>query len=141
MKAYFDSWGRLAVAVACLLGTACTSLKSVSVTSVPEVRSRPVEASENNVAFLGIHFDNEFVDDLPARLQKQCPGGKIVGMFTKYESTWYVLVSDREVTVKGYCVYEEPTQHAQEQRVPPPPKAPPPPPKEAAQAPAAEESL
>lgn len=96
--------------IAVLVGvtSGCTSLQSVSVSSVPKDRARPVSASENNVAFLGIHFDNEFVDDLPERLKAQCPGGKVVGMFTKYENTWYVLVADREVTVHGYCVYDDP---------------------------------
>ncbi len=94
----------------CIAGSAgCTSLQSVSVNSVPTNRSRPIEASESNTAFLGIHFDNDFVDDLPSRLTAQCPGGKVTGIFTKHESTWYVLVEQREVRVSGYCVYERPS--------------------------------
>jgi hypothetical protein len=98
---------RALCAAACVAGgTACTSLQSVSVSGVPTNRSRPVAASESNTAFLGIHFDNDFVDDLPDRLKRQCPGGKVTGIFTKHESTWYVLVESREVKVSGYCVYE-----------------------------------
>ena len=98
------------LAATCIASSAaCTSLQSVSVNSVPTNRSRPVEASESNTAFLGIHFDNEFVDDLPSRLTAQCPGGKVTGIFTKHESTWYVLVESREVKVSGYCVYEPTT--------------------------------
>jgi hypothetical protein len=94
----------------CLGLSSCASLRSVSMTSVPRDRSRPVEASEDNVAFLGIHFDNEFVDELPARLQAQCPGGKVRGVYTKYESYWYVLVQQRVVTARGYCTYEPATR-------------------------------
>ena len=101
---------RVLLGAACVAGsTACTSLQSVSVNSVPTNRSRPVEASESNTAFLGIHFDNDFVNDLPSRLTAQCPGGKVTGIFTKHESTWYVLVESREVKVSGYCVYEQPS--------------------------------
>ena len=86
-----------------LLGavTGCTSLQSVSVNSVPSDRSRPVEASEDNTAFLGIHFDNDFVNELPQRLRNQCRGGKVTGIFTKQESYWYVIIGRRKVTVKG----------------------------------------
>jgi hypothetical protein len=101
---------RRMLVAACIAGsTACTSLQSVGVSSVPTNRSRPVEASESNTAFLGIHFDNDFVNDLPSRLTAQCPGGKVTGIFTKHESTWYVLVESREVQVSGYCVYERPS--------------------------------
>jgi hypothetical protein len=44
--------------------TGCTSLQSVSVTQIPSDRSRPVHAEVSNTALLGIHFDNDFVDEL-----------------------------------------------------------------------------
>jgi hypothetical protein len=87
-----------------LVSTGCTSLQSVSVTNIPRERGKPVEATANNPAFLGIHFDNDFADDLPDELRAQCANGKVTGIYSKYESTWYVLVQNRSVTAKGYCV-------------------------------------
>lgn len=101
--------------------TACTSLQSVSVTNIPRERGKPVEASADNPAFLGLHFDNDFADDLPDELRAQCPNGKVTGIYSKYESTWYVLVQNREVTVKGYCV---PNEHRAAAPPPPAPAAP-----------------
>ena len=85
----------------------CTSLQSVGVTSIPKERGRPIEVTENNVAFLGIHFDNDFADDVPEELRRKCPNGKVSGVFSKYESTWYVIVQNRSVTVTGYCVTDQ----------------------------------
>lgn len=90
------------------LGGGCASLQSVSVTNIPRERGRPVEASADNPAFLGLHFDNDFADGLPDELRRQCPDGKVTGIYSKYQSTWYVLVQTREVTVHGYCVAAEP---------------------------------
>ncbi|HEY6562014.1 MAG TPA: hypothetical protein VI072_32325 [Polyangiaceae bacterium] len=84
----------------------CTSLQSVSVNGVPSERRRPVAASAVNTAFLGLHFDNDFVNGLTDQLRAQCPKGKVAGVFTKHETTWYVLVQERHVRVSGYCVYE-----------------------------------
>ena len=100
----------------------CTSLQSVSVNSVPSDRSRPVEASEDNTAFLGIHFDNDFVNELPARLRNQCKGGKVTGIFTKHESYWYVIIGRRKVTVKGYCTIPEQERELASKELPPPPE-------------------
>lgn len=90
------------------LTAGCASLQSVSVTNIPRERGRPIEANADNPAFLGIHFSNDFADDLPDELRRQCPNGKVTGIYSKYESTWYVLVQNREVTVHGYCVMPEP---------------------------------
>jgi hypothetical protein len=86
---------------------ACTSLQSVSVTQIPANRSKPVRAEVDNTALLGIHFDNDFVDDLTAELMQQCPHGKITGILTKQENTTYVIVQTRRVIASGWCVYEE----------------------------------
>ena len=102
--------------------TACTSLQSVSVNSVPTDRTRPVEASEDNTALFGIHFDNDFVNELPARLRNQCRGGKVTGIFTKQESYWYVIVGRRKVTVKGYCTIPEREPEVAARVLPPPPE-------------------
>lgn len=110
----------------------CASLQSVSMTNIPRGadRSRPIQASENNVAFLGIHFDNDFADGVPDDLRRQCPNGKVTGVYAKYETKWYVLVEDRTVTAKAYCVPAEATQTPAvaptvTPALPPPPAAPP----------------
>jgi hypothetical protein len=84
----------------------CASLQSVSVTNIPrqDERARPIQAKENNVAFLGIHFDNDFADAVPEELRRQCPNGKVTGIYSKYETTWYVLIENRSLTAHGYCV-------------------------------------
>ena len=86
----------------------CASLQSVSVTNIPHERARPIQATENNVAFLGIHFDNDFADAVPEKLRRQCPNGKVTGIYAKYETTWYVLIENRSLTAHGYCVPAEP---------------------------------
>jgi hypothetical protein len=87
--------------------TGCTSLQSVSVTQIPTDRSRPVRAEVTNTALLGIHFDNDFLDDLTPELLRQCPHGRITGLLTKQESSLYVIVSTRRVIASGYCVYDQ----------------------------------
>jgi hypothetical protein len=99
---------RLLFVLPILSATACTSLQSVSVTQIPQDRSRPVRAEVSNSAFLGIHFDNDFIDDLEPELMKQCPHGRLTGILTKHENTTYVIVSTRTVIATGYCVYDAP---------------------------------
>jgi hypothetical protein len=82
----------------------CASLQSVSVTNIPRERGKPVTATADNVAFLGLHFSNDFADGLQDDLRSQCPDGKVTGIYSKYESKWYVLVQNRSVTASGYCV-------------------------------------
>ena len=102
----FRSMNLLLLLVSAFTG-GCTSLQSVGVSSIPRDRGQVVETKKSNVAFLGIHFDNDFADGVPEDLRRQCPNGKVSGVFSKYESTWYVVVQSRSVTVKGYCVTEE----------------------------------
>jgi hypothetical protein len=88
--------------------TACASLQSISVTEVPQNRAKRVYAERDNLAFLGIHFSNDFADGLRQELYEQCPHGRVTGIFTKYEAYWYVLFQRRQVSATGYCV-EEPS--------------------------------
>jgi hypothetical protein len=97
----------------------CASLQSVSVTAVPSERSHKVQADASNTAFLGIHFDNDFADGLREDLRRQCPRGRVTGVFTKYETYWVVLVETRTVTATGYCVDSSDTRAATG-NVPPP---------------------
>lgn len=99
------------LALAPLLG-ACTSLQSVSVTQIPQDRGRPVRAEVSNTALFGLHFDNDFLDDLTPQLMSQCPHGRITGLLTKQESSLYVIVATRRVIATGYCVYDAPAPAA-----------------------------
>jgi hypothetical protein len=98
----------------------CASLQSVSVTAVPSERGHKVQADASNTAFLGIHFDNDFADGLREDLRRQCPHGRVTGVFTKYETYWVVLVETRTVTATGYCV-DAPDVRAAARSVAPPP--------------------
>jgi hypothetical protein len=91
---------------------ACTSLDSVSVTQIPGDRSRPVHAEVDNTALFGIHFDNDFVEELTPKLMAQCPHGRLTGILTKHESTSYFVVSTRTVSASAYCVYDAPSAPA-----------------------------
>ena len=86
----------------------CTSLQSVSLTQVPGDRSRPLHAEVSDTAFLGIHFDNDFVEPLQTELMRQCPHGKVTGILTKQESSFYVVVQTRRVIATAYCTYDAP---------------------------------
>ena len=83
----------------------CVHLKSVSVTPVPAERGTPVSASaETPLLFLGIGFKDTFADDLADDLRKQCEGGTVTGILTKYEQLSYPLLVRYNVVAKGWCV-------------------------------------
>lgn len=83
--------------------SSCAALHSVSMTPVPKVKKKTVKVELTNWAFLGIHFSNDFVDELPEQLKAQCPNGRITGLMTKFSTKWYVLVQNRIVESVGYC--------------------------------------
>ena len=89
-----------------LCSTACVSLNSVSISPVPADRSRQVFAEASSTAFLGIAFDNTFVETLTADLAKQCPNGTVKGILTYFENTVYFVVVERRVQATGYCVVD-----------------------------------
>ena len=101
---YTSSVASFVCCVALCAATGCASLQSVSVTAVPVERDHRVQADASNTAFLGIHFDNDFADGLRDDLRRQCPHGRVTGVFTKYETYWVVVVETRKVTATGYCV-------------------------------------
>ena len=88
------------------LPAGCTSLQSVSLTQIPKDRSRPLRAQVSDTAVFGIHFDNDFVQELTDDLMHKCPTGRVTGILTKQESTLYLIVQTRRVVATGYCVYE-----------------------------------
>lgn len=88
-----------------LFAHSCVSLQTVSLTSIPKKRSRPVVASADRTIVLGFNFDNDYVDSMVSQLKSQCTGGKVTGILTKDELTQYFLffVYNRKVTARGYC--------------------------------------
>lgn len=109
MKSYYDSFASLSLALVSLaLGSGCATLHSVSVTNIPQERGRPVQASADSFGIFGIFFSNDFADQLPEELRGQCPKGNVTGIYSKYQSTSYLVVLTREVTVHGYCVAGQP---------------------------------
>lgn len=86
-----------------LTTTSCASLKSVSVTSIPQNRNEKVQASVSKWIFLGLNFNNDYVDELTDTLRRKCDG-KVTGLMTKYETTFYFLLNKDEITATGFCV-------------------------------------
>lgn len=84
----------------------CASLQSVSLTTVPKERTHLVQAEESKFIFLGLTFDNDFVDDVNRKLSRKCKNGKIEGILTKAYTTNYFLFIFMSATVeaKGYCI-------------------------------------
>jgi len=89
--------------VICLSLSACVSLKSVSLTQIPEERNNTVTATSDSWNLLGIAFSNDFIDEAIIDLKSQCIGDKIEGILTKHQVTVYLLVIKREVIATGYC--------------------------------------
>ncbi len=83
--------------------SSCASLNSVSITQVPANRNKPIETEASTWAILGLHFSNSFADEAVEDLKKQCAGGKISGVFTKYQGRNFFLWTTRTVTAKAFC--------------------------------------
>ena len=81
----------------------CVGLNTVSMTQVPQDKGQLIEADAHDWVFLNFTTQNDFVDQAVAKLKDQCEGGKITGVYTKHQTTAYVLVFKREVIVSGYC--------------------------------------
>ncbi len=87
----------------------CTSLKTVSLTSIPVKRDKEVRAETSRFIFLGFNFDNDYVDLLVKDLRDQCPNGVVSGVLTKDELTFYFLAHRRKITATGYCIQAKST--------------------------------
>jgi len=81
----------------------CVGLNTVSMTQVPAERDNQITTSSSSWNFIGINFSNAFVDEAIDKLKSQCPAGKIEGVYTKHQTTGYLLVFKREVIVSAYC--------------------------------------
>jgi len=88
-----------------LILTACTSLSTVSLTSIPAQRSNVVTADVSKTIILGFNFDNDYVDDLENQLKNKCPNGVISGILTKDEIIDYfiMIVWKHHIVATGYC--------------------------------------
>ena len=81
----------------------CVGLNTVSMTQVPAERDNKITTNSSSWNFIGINFSNAFVDEAIEQLKAQCPTGKIEGVYTKHQTTGYLLVFKREVIVSAYC--------------------------------------
>lgn len=81
----------------------CVGLNTVSMTQIPAERDKVISTKSSSWNFIGINFSNAFVDEAIENLKAQCPTGKIEGVYTKHQTTGYVLVFKREVIVSAYC--------------------------------------
>jgi hypothetical protein len=90
---------------ACLMLSACASINSVSLTSIPAKKNNEVRALTSKVIVLGLNFDNDYVNAMVDDLKRQCPDGQVKGILTKDEVINYFLfiVYKRQVSATGYC--------------------------------------
>jgi hypothetical protein len=95
----------LAIGLVGLLGSlgGCASLQSVSLTQVPPDRSREIKAEATSWGVFGIFFSNSFADEAVTQLQDQCRGGKVSGVYTKYQKRFWFLVVTRTVSATAFC--------------------------------------
>lgn len=93
----------LKIAALALGLSSCASLHTVSVTDMPAKRSSVVTASTDKFVFLGLSFDNDFVNGLTADLASQCKGGVVSGILTKHETYFYFIGHSIKVKATGYC--------------------------------------
>ena len=95
-----------------LLTQACTHLTTLSVSPIPENRSKPIRAESSRFIFMYFNFDTDYVNDMTLRLAQQCPSGDVKGILTKHEQiTYFPIFAHRSrVTASGYCVAERAKQ-------------------------------
>lgn len=91
--------------IALLLLSGCTTLRSVSLTSVPAQRTQRIQAEREKFIFMGFNFENDHVSDVAADLRRQCPQGMISGVLTKHETVNYFLYIfwKQRVTSEAFC--------------------------------------
>jgi hypothetical protein len=81
------------------------SLQSISINSQPDGQERvnPVSAEVSKLIFLGLNFDNDFLNEVPKKLMDSCPGGKIKGIVTRFETVSYLIFHRFVVKAQGFC--------------------------------------
>ena len=103
MKKFFQFAQQTVLLAAALLLSHCASVQTVSVSSIPKDRSRPVSAQVSRLIILGFNFDNDYVEPLVSELKNKCRGGMVSGILTKDEVISYPFVHKRIITASGYC--------------------------------------
>lgn len=93
------------ISVASLMLVGCVSLSSASLTQIPVKRDNKVSAESKKIIFLGLTFDNDYVDKARDDLARKCPNGKVSGILTKDEFIAYFppFVWARRIEAEGYC--------------------------------------
>ena len=88
------------------LFTGCVHMRSMSTTSIPAERSKPIEAEGYRFLFLMINFDNKYINSMTKDLAQQCPNGRVEGVLTKQEDIMYfpLFAHAVRVTATGFCV-------------------------------------
>jgi hypothetical protein len=81
----------------------CVGLNTVSMTQVPAERDNKITTNTSSWNFIGINFSNAFADEAIDKLKAQCTSGKIEGVYTKHQTTSYLLIFKREIIVSAYC--------------------------------------
>jgi len=96
-----------ALALSCTIAvlSGCASINSVSLTSIPAKKGPEITAERSKMIFLGLNFDNDYVNEMTDDLKAQCRDGQVKGILTKDESIMYFLffLYRRKVTAYGYC--------------------------------------
>ena len=95
---------RLWVVLGAVWVSGCVSLNSVSLTGLESQRGRKVSTEVSKFIFLGFNFDNDEVDRVADQLARKCPGGKVSGVLTKYESVSYIFAHMRKIKASGICL-------------------------------------
>ncbi len=98
-----------AVGAALILALAvggCASVHSAYMTnlSVPAEQGKQVAATAAKTVVLGFNFTNDYVFEAREALLDACPGGRVTGVLSTYETFFYLLWTRHEVRVEGVCV-------------------------------------
>jgi hypothetical protein len=89
-----------------LVLASCATVHSAYMTnvSVPSSQGRTISASSSRFVFLAFNFDNEYAFEAQQRLAAKCPEGMVTGIFTTFETKWYVFFTDFQLKARGTCV-------------------------------------
>ncbi len=84
----------------------CTHLASISTSSIPKNRNNKIFTKARRFIFLGLNFNNDYVNNIAFKLAQQCRGGVVQGVVTKHENVVYFPGVVHEVRIKasGYCL-------------------------------------
>lgn len=84
----------------------CAHVRSVSQTSIPTNKSKPVSAKVKNNVILLFNFSTNYLNDLTSQLQKSCPDARVEGILTKDVVITYfpIIFYQEEITAEGFCV-------------------------------------